>query len=266
MRKKSLSAVVTLSLLLLAPPAGAQTDTSIYDLHIQQSIDNILLQDRLMLMERLAAQKAAAASRNRTAPRTTGGRGTPSRTPRRTPPAAPGPISGVADSVTTFRPAGTPIAPAALARDLGRNPDERARLERAFSDLLENFRDNARRGGGEVNDVARSATYLIAASYSVYYDSEPLSPQAYAALREQVRQAFAEDPKFQQMSDRDKQRVFESYAIAGGWLDIGQSILKRRGDRQGVERWRQMARANLQNMLGAPPERVRFTPTGVEFR
>ncbi|HYO64295.1 MAG TPA: DUF6683 family protein [Pyrinomonadaceae bacterium] len=250
---------------LLLPACGdarAQAGPSMYNLPIQQSMQTMNLSHRLFLMRRASSRRGATSSAGRA--RRGGGGGPIAGSPVRT--TTPGPVRGAVEGVTTFRQVEPSIAPAYLARTIARNAEERPRLERMFSDLLENFRDNARRGGGEINDVARAATYLIAASYTAYTDAPPLAGTSYAALREQVREAFAADAQFQSMSDREKQRVFESYAITGAWLDIGYQIVKREGDRQGVEQWRQMARVNLQNMLGAAPEQVRFTETGVVYR
>lgn len=252
------------ALLLLLPAGGArayaQAGPNMYNLPIQQTMQTMDLSHRLFLMRRSSARRGRA-SKASSARTSKGPAASSSRLPT-----SSGPIAGSASGGTTFRQVEPSIAPAYLARTIGRNPEERTRIERMFSDLLENFRDNARRSGGEINDVARSATYLIASSYSVYFNTEPLNPEAYAALREQVRQAFNEDAEFQRLSDREKQRVHESYAITGAWIDIGESILKRKGDQKGVEQWRQMARQNLQNMLGVAPEQVRFTQTGVEYR
>ncbi|HLM55230.1 MAG TPA: DUF6683 family protein [Pyrinomonadaceae bacterium] len=185
--------------------------------------------------------------------------------PAPAPPAGGGPGSPPAGS-TSFRPVAPSIMPREMAEDLATTPAERARLEKMFSDLLENYRNRLRQAGGPQTDVARAASFLISASRSVYFDTQPMSMAQINALREHIREVFASDEKFQRASDRERQKMFETYAIVGAFIDAGFHIVKQAGDREGMRQWHEMARANFENMLGAPPEKVDFTLNGVEYR
>ncbi|HEX7314727.1 MAG TPA: DUF6683 family protein [Pyrinomonadaceae bacterium] len=167
---------------------------------------------------------------------------------------------------TTFREVAPSIMPRQLAQEMARTAAERQKLERVFSDLLENYRNNLRQSGAPLNDVARAASFLIASSYMVYFDTKPMSDAQYLALRRQMHEVFAGDAQFQRLPDRDKQKMFEGYGITAAWIDIGYQMVKRDGDREGMTQWREMARRNLENMLGASPEQVRFTDAGVEYK
>jgi len=167
---------------------------------------------------------------------------------------------------TTFRPAAQSIVPQALARDVARSPSDRATLERVFNDLLENYKDRLRQRGSAPNDVSRAASFLISASYTVYRDGETLSEQHFTALREQVRAAFLDDPDFARRGDRERQRLFESFAITGAFLDIGYQLARQRGDRNALAELRQVAEHQLQEMLGAPADRISLTEGGIVFR
>lgn len=171
-----------------------------------------------------------------------------------------------AGATTTFRPVAPSLMPQQMAGEIARTPAERPKLEQMFGDLLENYRERLRRGGAPANDVARAASYLIAASHTVYFDTEPLSREQFDALREHMREVFAADDAFRRASDRERQQMFETFGIMGAWTDVGYGMVKQAGDREAMRQWRDMARANLENMLGAPPEQLKFTTNGVEYR
>lgn len=246
-----ISAALTLLLVACARvPARAQYSTSAvpswhdYGVMRQQTLDQWGTREKLREYRRRRAARQAP-------PR--GSAGVP-------------PPAGSTGGGTTFRQAASSIMPQEMAREMARTPDERQKLDHIFSDLLENYRNNLRRSGAPPNDVARAASFLIASSYMVYFDARPLSDAQYLALRRQMHEVFAGDAQFQRLPDRERQRMFEGYGITAAWIDIGYQIVKKDGDREGMAQWREMARRNLENMLGAPPEQVRFTDSGVEFK
>ncbi|HVF55382.1 MAG TPA: DUF6683 family protein [Pyrinomonadaceae bacterium] len=266
MKTSKLTLAAPLLLLLFAgatAPARAQYSTaptpSWYDYGVmrQQTINGWSTRDK---MRRRRQQQAARQTTTQKPPtRRTGGTTSPTTS------TGGGPSGQPANGTTTFRPVAASIMPQQLAREMAKTPAEREKLERMFSDLLENYRDNLRKSGGSMYDVARAASYLVAASHMVYFETEFLSDDKYEALRAQMHEVFASDPQFQRMSDRQKQQMFESYGIAATWIDAGYHIVKRKNDREGIVQWREMARRNFENMLGAEPEKVRFTNAGVEY-
>ncbi len=199
-----------------------------------------------------------------------GGATSPGKAPgksRPTPAPTAGGGSGSPPAVSTsFRPVAPSIMPREMAEELAATPAERARLEKMFSDLLENYRDHLRQAGGSQTDVARAASFLILASRNVYFDTQPVGAAQRNALREHIREVFASDEEFRRASDRERQKMFETYAIVGTLIDAGFNIVKQAGDRDGMRHWHEMARKHFENMLGAPPEKVDFTVNGVEYR
>jgi hypothetical protein len=156
--------------------------------------------------------------------------------------------------------------PQELARQIARSPADIPRLERMFTDLLLNYKDQLHRKKAPPNDVARAASFLVSASYRVYFDTEPLNEAQYRALRAQMHQVFVEDDEFQKLPDREKQKLFEGYGIVGSWISLDYDMAKEKGDTQAMGQWREMAQINFENMLGVPPEKVRFTAKGIEYR
>ncbi len=166
-----------------------------------------------------------------------------------------------AAGTTTFRPVAPALVPRLLA---ARAPAEREEAERFFARLLEQYREITRRRGLAANDVARAASFLVAVSHDVYSDGGDLGPGQLDGLREQMREVFAEDAEFQRLSDREKQELFEGYAIIGMYLS---GVPASRGDdREWLAQMRRLARTQLEETFGASVDRLVFTNDGVKYK
>ena len=192
--------------------------------------------------------------------------GVPGARPSATPPPTSAPTPPTAGSVT-FRPVADQLMPRQMALALGQTPEEQRRFEELFSGLLKSYRERLKQAGAPPNDVSRAAAYLVTASYyasnggSISLDEGQLD-----ALRRHMRELFSTDETFQRMSDRERQELFEDYGITASWIDGGFNIVKQAGDQEGVRQWREMARQNFAAVLGAPPELVVFTASGVRYK
>ncbi|HWS54015.1 MAG TPA: DUF6683 family protein, partial [Pyrinomonadaceae bacterium] len=138
-------------------------------------------------------------------------------------------------------------------------------LERFFAKLLDAYTDILREKGVAPNDVARAASYAIANSYSVFRDGEDLSARQMDGLRAQVREALAGDEEFQRLDDRQRQELYEGYAIIGMYVFSMHDAAVRAGDRELTAKLRDLARAQLVETYGVPADRLRFTEAGIEF-
>lgn len=166
-----------------------------------------------------------------------------------------------ARGTTTFRPVAPMIVPQQLA---SKSQAERGEAERFFAKLLGEYREIMRSKGLPPNDVARAASFLVAISHDVYSDAGKLGPGQLDGLREQMREVFAEDAQFQRLSDREKQELFEGYAIIGMYLS---GVPASKGDdREWLAQMRRLARTQLEETFGVSVDRLVFTNDGVKYR
>jgi hypothetical protein len=114
--------------------------------------------------------------------------------------------------------------------------------------------------------VARATTFLFITSYYAYAGGHPLTDKQATALREQLQSALREDQNFQSMSNRDKQQMYETMAIMGGFVMITKTAADQRGDKEAAGEIRQFAKQNLEGLLGVSAERLAFTEHGLEIR
>ncbi|MET0646042.1 MAG: DUF6683 family protein [Pyrinomonadaceae bacterium] len=180
----------------------------------------------------------------------------PNKTPVSTPRASAGP--------TTFQPVAPMLAPRQLA---AKASAEQKEVEKFYSELLEDYKALARRKGLPQNDVARAASFALAVSHDVYSgEGRELGQRQLEGLREQMREVLSEDADFQRLSDREKQELFEGYAILGMYISTLYDGARRANHQKGIEQLRQMARTHLEETFGVPVERVTFTDAGVDYK
>jgi hypothetical protein len=209
----------------------------------------------------LSSKVRSNAARRRTSPPRpangkTGPRSSPSNIPTSTPHTPAGP--------TTFRPVAPMLAPQQLA---AKASAEQKEVEKFYSDLLEDYKALARQKGLPQNDVARAASFALAVSHDVYSgDGRELSQRQLDGLREQMREVLSEDADFQRLSDREKQELFEGYAILGMYISTLYDGARRSNHQKGIEQLRQVARTHLEETFGVRVENLTFTDSGVDYK
>ena len=259
-----LATMVAAAFLLLAAHSQAQAQFSTmhtptwyeYGVMRQQTVNVWSARNKLREYQR---KRNASAARRSAASSRTGGQGVPSG----------GVGAGVSATPKTaqtfFRPVSSSIMPQEFARLIARTPDERPKLESWFNELLSRYRMLLQRNGSPENDVARAASYLVSQSYYVYRGGQPLTKSQFEALRRQMQEVLQEDAAFLNRSDEEKQRMYESYAITGAFLGIGFDAMRQQGNTKTAGELREMASQQLQELLGAPADRVRFTDAGIQY-
>lgn len=173
----------------------------------------------------------------------------------------PAPVQRAAAS-TSFRPQPGDFAPRMLASEGKRTAAERAALEAEFTEALTIYRKRLRDAGGDQYDVARAATYLVAAAWTAYFDRPSLTPAQFGALRAQLHDAFLANPEFVAKSDLDKQIEFETYGILAISIDGSTNLYRKNKDPNGLARVKAMARSSFMGLMGVPPERMRLSESG----
>jgi hypothetical protein len=180
--------------------------------------------------------------------------GTPTR-PASSARPAPGP--------TTFTPVAPMVAPQALAAKV---PSDQKQIEEFYTSLLESYRALVRKKGAPENDVARAASFAVSVSYSVYNDGVFLTERQLEGVRAQMREVFSEDQDFQRLSDRDKQELYESYAIIGMYISSIYDGARKANHEKGIAQMRHLAQTQLEETFGASVEQLAFTDDGVKYR
>ena len=164
---------------------------------------------------------------------------------------------------TVFRTVRPAFVPHELAARLGKTPQERRDIEAVLTRCLRHYTDNARQKGIPLNDVARALNYFISTNYYVYSLGSGPTQNQMDATRAVIRANMAQDPAFRRMSDRQKQEAYETLIVLAGFVDLGFGTTKQSGNESAAASFREMAKHNLETLLGVPVEKIHFTSEGL---
>lgn len=166
---------------------------------------------------------------------------------------------------TTFQPVASMLLPAQLARESGSTPVEQQKALKFFSTILNTYKDLARQKGAPLYDMSRAASFMLIASYRVS-TGQQLPQNQMEALREQMREFYATDAEYQQLSNRQKQEIYESYVILGMYLNAVYDGASTAGDQRAMNDMRDIARKQLQETFDVSADQLNFTDNGITIR
>ncbi|HKR13367.1 MAG TPA: DUF6683 family protein [Pyrinomonadaceae bacterium] len=174
-----------------------------------------------------------------------------------------GPFSTAAGTV--FHSSRPPFVPQQLAARLGKTTQERQHIEGVLTKCLTFYTDTAKQKGVPLNDVALALNYFISTNYFVYSVGRGPTPDQMSATRDVIRANMVQDEAFRQMSDQQKQEAYETLIVLAGFVDLGYGTSKKSGDAGAAEQFREMAKYNLETVLGVPIDKIHFTNDGLEL-
>ncbi len=193
------------------------------------------------------------APRGRTAP----GRASSAQASRTQPSSTPAPS-------ITFAPGAAPIVPRTLAHTLAQDRGHREELDRVFRQFLDLFEKDAA-ADREPRNLARAAAFFIVASHIAATGRTPAEAHV-EALQKNLQANLLENAAFQAKTDRQRQELYETLIIHGYLPLYGVKQGREEKNPDQVARFQTFARQGLKTVLGATPEEMTFTPTGVVFR
>ena len=164
---------------------------------------------------------------------------------------------------TSFHSSQPPFVPQQLATRLGKTQPERQYIEGVLTKCLNFYTDSAIQKGVPLNDVARALNYFISTNYFVYSLGAGPSQDQMNATRDLIRANMTQDDSFRLMSDKQRQEAYETLIVLAGFVDLGYGTAKQSGDANAAAQFREMAKHNLETLLGAPIEKIHFTSDGL---
>ena len=163
---------------------------------------------------------------------------------------------------TMFK-AAKPVMPSRLATQLlPDNPEQQKNLAKVFGVLLKFYEDRSKQQRAPSTDLARTLSYCIAMNYA-YSTEQDVSAKGLVELRRKMREAMTSDPKFRALSDAKKQELSEALVIMTHFVALGYDEAKAGGKKEDMAKFKQLAQANLQSMLGVPVQQVKLEHTGL---
>jgi hypothetical protein len=159
--------------------------------------------------------------------------------------------------IASFRPTPAPLKVREIANLLGSSPEEKDATFTVFSNLLIYFAGEAKRLG-KPNDFPLALGVFLAVNSSVYHGTPEPDDSHLMMLRDIIAEAMAEDSKFEAVTDRSKQELYEVMIIYTLFAQGSYNEAKKAGNQNLMDGYRKFAGMNLQNFCKASPDTLTF--------
>ena len=190
-----------------------------------------------------------------------GGRSTASRSPA-TPASRPQPSRPTDNSAVRFRPTGTYIKTREMADELGTTPAEREQYQKLMNSVLDAFGQQAQKGGFP-NDIPAALAFFLGENIRIYRGIPDLSDQQYINLRNTVADALISSGAVSNLTDRQKQEMYEALVAYTGITQFGYEQSLNAGNREMVQGYQKVAGQSLQTVTKISPNSMNITGDGL---
>lgn len=159
------------------------------------------------------------------------------------------------ESSLRFRPAGTYIKTRELADQLGNNTAERNQYFKLMNVVLDEFGKKATAAGLQ-NDLALALSYFFGENLRIYRGEPELSDDQYVNIRNLIAQILMAQDGLRNLSDRQKQEMYEALVAYTGITQFGYEQAKQANNEQMAKGFQKIAAQNLQALTKMSPDRL----------
>jgi len=172
----------------------------------------------------------------------------------------PSSVAKLNDASLHFRSTGAELKTREIANliDAG-NPQ----VVTIMSTILQEY-EKAARAAGKPNDLALALSFFFATNASVYHDAGVPADPKMMELRDTIAAALVEGNAFSNVSDRQKQEIYETLVLFTGFaLAVYQE--GKGGSAESLKIGQQLAGQNLLAVTGISPDKISFTDQGLSI-
>jgi len=205
------------------------------------------------------------------------------------------PTAKAAVDYTMYKPRAENYLPKLLSQAGKGNAAEKSETEQFFNTLIANYKQGAPHHELPKNDLAYGILHFILVNYEVYYDlhNVPMEKDPWAkrakdgferiallnqkksrlttteedrAMYYQFKKMLSAKPEFRKMTDEDKQKMTETLVITAGIVDDGYRKAIDAEDEQLINQAHEMAKQNLEKLLGVPIDKIKINLSGLHLQ
>lgn len=196
---------------------------------------------------------------------------------------------------TMFKPREENYLPKLLAQSGKGSAAEQREAEQFYNSLIEMYEQGAPHHQLPKNDVAYALAYFILINYEVYNDLMPVaidkdpwakrarndsertalmntknsritSTEEDRAMYYQFKEMLSAKPEIKKMIDADKQKLTETLAIMCGAVQTGYLKAIDEEDEKSIREMHEAAKQSLEQLLGVPINKIKFSLSGLQLR
>lgn len=165
---------------------------------------------------------------------------------------------------TTYADSDSQILVEKIFAEANPNDPQTALLREVMVRGWNDYKETSIERGYQHNDLARALSYYIGTNYNVYQNSPAVSQAQSRALFNQVKQFLSSNKDIANMKDEDKQLFSELLVFMTSVPVFMNTLGASQNNAELVTQSRDLARQNLENLLGMKVEKLKFTSTGME--
>jgi hypothetical protein len=139
-------------------------------------------------------------------------------------------------------------------------------LTRIFTDSLTNFEQVAARLGLPPDDVAAALAAFLVGNYVAMHGTPLPADEDFVALTGQLRNSLAHSPAFAQASAAQKRQAYEQLAMMGMFMTTARMALAQTPNPKAEAHFRNHAKANLEQLLQQPADRLQISGGQISLR
>lgn len=169
-----------------------------------------------------------------------------------------------ADSAAFFKPEPNSNYMTAMADQLGSNAEERQQLRELFALTKQAFEKEVATKGRS-NNLPAAYTFFIATTVTVYHDDPEPSDEAIDKLWDGMSTALGEMPELQNLTNEEKQQIYDMLVAFSGFVLAGYTHAKTSGDAESLKVFKALSGGLIQTVLKTEPEKLKFGKSGLDI-
>lgn len=168
------------------------------------------------------------------------------------------------EPITEFKPTAGSQTFDLLAESLGTTQQEKLFLKELFRATRTAFEKEVK-AKGRSNNLTAAYTFFVATAVTVYHDDSEPSDEAIDNLWDSLNNVFVENTDLAEVSDVEKQQIYETLVAFSGLLLAGHMEGKSSRDSETLQLYRQLAGFMIQLVLKTDPDKIRFAKDGLNL-
>jgi hypothetical protein len=161
----------------------------------------------------------------------------------------------VNEAAMRFRSTGTSLKARDLADLIGGSPAERDQYFKLMNVVLTAFDSQAAKAG-KPHDIPLALSYFLAENSRIYHGRPELSDDAFMQIRNAIARSLSTSGAVGNLSDRQKQEMYETLVIYTGLTQYGYEEGVKAGTKQIAEGYQKLAGINLQTVTKMSPDEI----------
>lgn len=172
------------------------------------------------------------------------------------------PVKAANPNAVKFRPTGAYVKTRDLANSLTNSPVEREQYQKLMNAALDAYCHQAQKLGFP-NDIAAALAYFLGENIRIYRGAAEMSDQQYITLRNTIADAVISSGAVSNLTDRQKQEMYETLVAYTGITQYGYEEALKAGNQEITAGYQKVAGQSLQTVTKLSPDSMNFTENGL---